>query len=43
MGKGQEESSHMLHFGLALGTPGTAAGPSGTLATAHIQTYCPSA
>ena len=36
MGKGQEESSHVLRFGLALGTPGTAAGPSGTPSvTAH--------
>lgn len=30
MGKGEEESSHVFHFGLVLGTPGTAAGPSGT-------------
>lgn len=37
MGKGEEEeSSHVLHFGLALGTPGTAAGPLGTPSvTAH--------
>lgn len=37
MGKGEEESSHVFHFGLGLGTPWyTAAVPSGTPAvTAH--------